>query len=169
VWSRARQKQSRFFFMVFAAGIVLIVGSLIIDALPMTVYPPHNYWRTSPLFFSLRLGLVMMLLATLWYWEQRAHSGRSVASVAGSESLVIYAFHLLAIYGLFFDHRSLSTVIGRTRTVPEVAAITAVLIGLMIVLAYGWNALKKKNMTWARIVQYVFLAVILASFILNPL
>jgi fucose 4-O-acetylase-like acetyltransferase len=155
--------------MLLPAGIVLILLSLAATWLPWDLYPPHNFWRTSPLFFAIRLGIVLVLLSTLWYWEQAAKSGKSIVSIAGSESLVVYALHLLVIYGLFFDHKSLSFIIGRTCSIPTVIGITIILVAAMVVLAYVWNMLKNKNMRWARYIQYTFLVIALSSFIFNPL
>ena len=168
VW-RNRERLPQYFRMLLPAGIVLILVSLAGTWLPWDLYPPHNFWRTSPLFFAIRLGIVLVLLSTLWYWEQAAKSGKSIVSIAGSESLVVYALHLLVIYGLFFDHKSLSFIIGRTCGIPTVVGITIILVAAMVVLAYVWNTLKNKNMRWARYIQYTFLAIALFSFIFNPL
>ena len=66
-----------------------------------------------------------MILSTLWWWERVAHSQKSIVSLLGSESLVTYTGHLLVIYGLFIKGDSLAIIIGATRSVPEVAAMTA--------------------------------------------
>ncbi|MCX6139130.1 MAG: heparan-alpha-glucosaminide N-acetyltransferase domain-containing protein [Ignavibacteriales bacterium] len=168
VW-RSKEQESAFFRNVLIGGVAMIVLCLVGTSLPFDIYPPHNFWRASPLFFGIRLGIVMALLATLWYWEQTAKSRKSIVSVAGSESLVVYAFHLLAIYGLFFDHKSLSYMIGRTCDIPAVIGMTAALIALMVVLAYLWNTLKNRNIRWARYIQYSLLVAALSSFIFNPL
>ena len=156
------------FKYIFIAGAAIIISALIIATLPFTVYPPHNFWRASPWFYFIRLGIVLLILATLWYWEQTAKSGKSIVSVVGSESLVAYAGHLLVIYGLFFDGESFSSLIGRTRTVPEVIGMAVILLTATIFVSYIWNVIKNKSMLYARIVQYTLLVIVLYVFFTKP-
>jgi uncharacterized membrane protein len=157
-----------FFRNIFIAGIALIIISGIGSALPVHIVPEPEYGKTAPGFFFIRLGIVLMILSTLWYWEQVAHSGKSLASLFGSESLVAYAGHLLVIYGLFFNGHSLSYLIGKTRTIPEVLGMTILLIVFIWGIVYVWNALKKRSMLYARVLQYSILAVAVAVFVLKP-
>jgi hypothetical protein len=75
---------------------------------------------------------------------------------------------LIVIYGLFIHGDSLSIIIGRTRSVPEVAGMAVLLIGAMAGLAYIWNSLKKKSMFYARVLQYSILGVVLLVFFTKP-
>ena len=168
IFLKDRVTDEKFFKSIFIAGVACIAVSLIADWVPIWIYPPHNYWLTSPGFVFVRLGIVLMLLATLWIWERTAHSGKSVVSLLGSESLVTYTGHLLIIYGLFFDAKSLAIIIGNNRSVPEVVGMTILLIGAMASTAYVWNSLKKKSMLYARIVQYSILTVVLYVFFTKP-
>jgi hypothetical protein len=81
---------------------------------------------------------------------------------------VTYTGHLLVIYGLFFKGDSLAIIIGATRSVPEVAGMTILLIGAMAGIAYVWNSLKKKSMLYARVLQYSILAIVLFVFFTKP-
>ena len=160
--------EKEFFKYSFLAGIGCIVISIIAELQPFKFYPPHEFWRASPGFFLIRLGIVLIIFSTLWLWEQTAKSGKSVVSLLGSESLVTYSGHLLIIYGLFWGGRSLSEIIGSTRSVPEVVGMTVLLIGAMAATAFIWNSLKKKSMLYARVVQYTILAVVLYIFFTKP-
>ena len=153
---------------VFAAGIALIVLSIVANIQPVKIFPPHDFWGASPEFLFVRLGIVLMILSTLWLWERTAQSAKSIVSLLGSESLVTYTGHLLVIYGLFIQGRSLAIIIGATRSVPEVAGMTILLIGAMAGIAYVWNSLKKKSMLYARVLQYSILAVVLFVFFTKP-
>ncbi len=165
---KAKMPEGKFFMRVFAAGIALVVLSIIANLQPMEVFPPHDFWTVSPEFFFIRMGIVLIILSTLWLWERAAHSGKSVVSLLGSESLVTYTGHLLVIYGLFIKGDSLAIIIGATRSVPEVAGMTILLIGAMAGTAYVWNSLKKKSMLYARVLQYSILAVVLLVFFTKP-
>lgn len=167
-WAREKSSEPLFFKYIFLGGIALILLSLLIKVIPVHVYPPHDFWLASPEFFFIRFGIVMIILATLWYWENVAHSGRSIASVVGMESLVTYAGHLLVIYGLFFNGHSLSYLIGQTRSLAEVVGMTVILLAATIITAYVWNGLKKRSMLQARVLQYALLGIASYVFFTKP-
>lgn len=168
VWWKESAGEQRIFLRFFLAGIVLIVTAIAADLLPIVLYPEHNFWRASPGFFFIRLGIVLILLATLWYWEQVNRSGRSIVSVIGSESLVAYAGHLLAIYGMFWDNKSLAFIIGKTKTVPEVMVMTLLLVVATVAVSYCWNRIKNWSMFYARVLMYSILTLVLYVFFTKP-
>ncbi|MFA5832226.1 MAG: heparan-alpha-glucosaminide N-acetyltransferase domain-containing protein [Bacteroidota bacterium] len=168
VWWKETMEEQKIFTRFFVAGIVLIIGSIIADLLPIVIFPEHNFWRASPGFFFIRMGIVLILLSTLWIWEKTAKSGRSLVSVVGSESLVAYAGHLLAIYGMFWDNKSLAFIIGKTKTVPEVMMMAAVLIAATMGVSYVWNRIKNWSMFYARVMMYSILVVVLYIFFTKP-
>jgi uncharacterized membrane protein len=161
--------EKKIFSAAFLLGAGTIILMIVIRFIPIVIYPGHDYWKTSPEFFFIRLGIVLMLLSTLWYWEQNARSGRSPVSVVGMESLVAYSGHLLVIYGLFFQGRSLSFIIGKTLHIPEVAGMTVMFLLATIAISYGWNTIKNKDIRTARWVQYSILAIVIYIFITRPL
>ena len=165
---KAKMPEGKFFMRVFAVGIALIVLSIIANIQPVKIFPHYDFWGASPEFLFVRLGIVLMILSTLWLWERTARSARSIVSLLGSESLVTYTGHLLVIYGLFIKGDSLAIIIGATRSVPEVLGMTILLIGAMAGIAYVWNSLKKKSMLYARVLQYSILAVVLFVFFTKP-
>lgn len=168
VFLKGQVSGADFFKFVFLLGIALIALSIMARLLPLTIYPPHEFWVASPEFVFIRLGIVLIILAALWFWEQQYHSGRSIVSLLGSESLVTYTLHLLVIYGMFFGGNNLSSIIGTTRSVPEVAGMSVLLIAAMGAVAFVWNSLKKKSMLYARVLQYSILAVVLLIFMTKP-
>ena len=168
VWWKESVTETVVFRRFFLGGIVVIILSILVEALPFSFYPEHNFWRASPEFFFIRFGIVMILLSTLWYWEQTAKSTPSLVSVVGSESLLAYAGHLLVIYGMFWDSKSLSYIIGKTKTVPEVIVMTLALIGMTMAASYLWNRIKNWSMFYARVLMYSILTVVLYIFLTKP-
>lgn len=168
VWWKERIEERKIFLRFSVVAAIMILLSLIANALPFSMYPEHNYWRANPGFFFIRLGIVIILLATLWYWEKVYRSGKSIVSVVGSESLVAYAGHLLVIYGLFFNNHSLAFLIGKTRTIPEVTGMTAVLITATVIASYVWHSIKNWSMFYARVLMYSILIVVLYIFLTKP-
>ncbi len=168
VWWKEKYDQQKIFAWFITFGILMIVISLIADILPLTIYPEHNYWRANPGFFFIRLGIVMVVLAMLWYWEKKFQSGKSIVSIVGAESLVAYAGHLLVIYGQFINNHSLAFIIGKTKTVPEVAGMTIVLIAATVIASYVWHRIKNWSMFYARVLMYSILIVVLFLFFTKP-
>ncbi len=170
VYSLVKTKipENKFFAGVFAAGVALIVVSTIANLLPLKAFPAY--------ILNIEPGILLPPFwrcrdhpcSAPWQWEHSAHSGKSVVSLLGSESLVTYTGHLLVIYGLFIKGESLAIIIGATRSVPEVAGMSLFLIGAMAGIAYVWNSLKKKSMLYARVLQYSILAVVLLIFFTKP-
>ncbi|NUN68963.1 MAG: DUF1624 domain-containing protein [Bacteroidetes bacterium] len=168
VWSKGVVTERVFFTRFLLAGALFIILPLLTELIPVQFLPEHNYWRASPGFVLIRLGIVMLLLASLWFWEQAKRSGRSVVSVVGAESLVAYAGHLLAIYGMFWDNKSLAFIIGKTKTVPEVIVMTLALIAATVAVSYVWHRIKNWSMFYARVMMYSILAVVLYIFCTKP-
>ena len=165
LWGSSSKGPASVMTYVASAGTGMIILSLISVLTPFTIYPEHDFWRSSPAFFFIRLGIVLMLLSGLWYWEQTKKSGTSFVSIVGSESLVAYAGHLLVIFGLFFNNQSLSSMIGTTRTIPEVAGMTLLLAGLTTMVSYYWHRMKKWSMFYARVFQYSLLIIAVYVFL----
>ncbi|MDD8017501.1 MAG: heparan-alpha-glucosaminide N-acetyltransferase domain-containing protein [Bacteroidota bacterium] len=168
LWWKENMKEEKIFFRFALIGAGAIVVSLLSNIVPYDFYPKHDFWRSSPAFFFIRLGIVFIILATLWYWEKVGQSGTSFVSVVGSESLVAYAGHLLVIYGMFFNNQSIAFLIGNTRTVPEVIGMTAALILATIIASSIWHRIKNWSMFYARVMQYSILIVVLYVFFTKP-
>jgi uncharacterized membrane protein len=162
---RERMKPERIFRGIFIGAAVLLAASILLAVMPFDLFPSHYFGRSSPLFVFIRIGIVLMFLASLYFWEQKYKSQNSIVSIAGAESLVSYSFHLLVIYGMFFDNKSLSFMIGKTCTLSQVAGMTAVLVASTVVLAYVWHWIKQRNLNYARLIQYSLLATVLYIFI----
>jgi uncharacterized membrane protein len=153
-------------FAVIGAGMVAV--SFAIEPVFSALYPPHNYWQTSPAFVVLRLGLVLLLLAICYAYEQRKGVGeRSIVALMGRESLLVYAAHLMLIYGDFSGF-SFVRWVNRSFGYAEVFATTALLIVLMVLLAAGWDRVRRGDRKRMRYLQALALASFLVVFLLAP-
>ena len=47
-------------------GAGAMVAGLVLDNLPLKLYPTYNYWFTSPNYFFLRIGALMIAVAAFW-------------------------------------------------------------------------------------------------------
>ena len=154
LWQEVRKQESeeRFLRLLFGAGVSLVAVFLIIVLQPFTPVVLGTYNPAKPLFFFLKLGLVVMLLSLLWHGEQKNGNRPALVTAVGQESLPAYAFHIAVIYGGFsgpFGH-SLAFLIGPNRSWTQVALTSLALIFVTAALALGWHWLKKNRPKFAR-------------------
>ena len=98
-WSRARE--ARVFVSLGIVGVVLIELSRWLDALPRQLYPVYDYWHTSPEFFLVRLGMLLVILTGTYAWCRwgLAQWGFSPLIQLGQASLLVYWVHIQFVYG----------------------------------------------------------------------
>jgi uncharacterized membrane protein len=98
-WARANEP--RMFFSLGLAGSVLIEFSRWLDAQPRQLYPVYDYWHTSPAFFLIRVGMLLVILAGAYIWCRwgAAQWGFSPVIQLGQASLLVYWVHIEFVYG----------------------------------------------------------------------
>ncbi len=147
LWQDARRNgaEDRFFRLLSCAGFALVAVFLLIVLQPAIPVATGSFNPAKPLFFFLKLGIVVMLLALLWRTGERSGERPVLVTRIGQESLPAYAFHIAVIFGGFFGPfgHSLAFLIGKTRSWPEVLAMALALILVTGALALGWHRLKK--------------------------
>jgi uncharacterized membrane protein len=93
-----------------AAAIALggIGGLLILlakwqDARPTQLYPVYDFWHTSPNFFLIRVGLLLLILVAAYVWCRWGAGlwGFSPLIQMGQTSLLVYWVHIEFVYGRF--------------------------------------------------------------------
>jgi uncharacterized membrane protein len=97
----ARRKEFFATAMAAAGGIALISLGLWLDARPMQLYAVYDFWRTSPNFFLIRAGVLMVLLFVSYVWCRWGPGewGFSPLIEMGKCSLLVYWVHLEFVYG----------------------------------------------------------------------
>ena len=150
------------------AGAVLLVLSFILIPLAW-VYPTYDYWRYSPAFVLLRLGIVMLFAAGAMAYEVRKGvSPRSLVTMVGRESLLVYTVHLMLIYGDYgsFNFRRWS---DHTFTLPVALVWTLVLLAIMFALAMAWDRVRRLDPKWKLRIQWGVVVSFVIAFIVGPL
>lgn len=150
----------------FALGIIAV--SFPLHLIVASAYPTYDYWQYSPSFVILRLGLVLLFLVFMFWFERRKGvSPGSAVTLLGRESLVVYATHLLLIYGNFgvFNFRNW---VNHTYGYLEALAATAVLLLFMYVLARLWGQIKRGEPRKKLAVELATLAGFLGVFFFGP-
>jgi uncharacterized membrane protein len=88
---------------VAGAGLALIYIGKWLDANPIHLYAEYDFWHTSPNFFVIRTGVVMLVLwaGYLWCRWGAGQLGFSPLIEMGKSSLLVYWVHIEFVYGGF--------------------------------------------------------------------
>ncbi len=85
----ARRAENRAFAVLGFAGLVGVVAAQLFDRAPLQLYEVYDYWHTSPQFFLLRCGVLLIIMAVAYAWCQWgwARNGYSPGHSAGKDFL----------------------------------------------------------------------------------
>lgn len=177
---RAAEKnlQIRFMNRLFILGPTLVLGGLLLDSVPFQLYPKYDFWYTSPAYFAVRAGVVIVLIATFWHLARMVEKhgirnraltfGRNALGLLGKESLLIYVVHMMILYGSVINpETNLRSVLGETLGVYSTAGVVILFLASMLLLAIGWNRLRTKSPILHRLVQVGIAAAFLVPFVLR--
>jgi fucose 4-O-acetylase-like acetyltransferase len=97
----ARQKETAAMVLAGAGGVVLVALGIWLDARPVQLYAVHDFWHTSPNFFLVRTGVLMMILFAGYVWCHwgAGQWGFSPLIELGKSSLLVYWVHIEFVYG----------------------------------------------------------------------
>ena len=137
-WARAREAK-----VVIGAGLVglaLIELSRWFDAQSWQVYPVYDYWHTSPEFFVIRVGMLLVILTASYAWCRwgAGEWGFSPLMLLGQASLLVYWVHIEFVYG------RVSILPKRAESIGMASAGLLIIFLAMLGLAYirthwsGW-------------------------------
>ena len=98
-WTRSREV--KVIGAIGIAGLILIGLSRWLDGLSIQLYPVYDYWHTSPEFFLIRVGMLMVILTAIYAWCRWGVAQRGFSPVIqlGQASLVVYWVHIEFVYG----------------------------------------------------------------------
>ena len=152
---RASRPSHALAWPIAAAAALALLVPIAINHAGIAPYGRHDFWKTSPLYFSWRLGNVMGVLALLCFAEQALDARRSaqrpgapdgpvlrVVRAVGQESLVVYVAHLVLLHGSVLN-RGLKSHLGETLSLVQATAVALGLFASMVWLAWAWSRLEK--------------------------
>ena len=138
-WMRAREVKG--FMALGMVGVALVLFSRWLDGVAVKLYPVYDYWHTSPEFFLIRLGMLMLILCGTYAWCRwgAGQWGFSPLIQLGQASLLVYWVHIEFVYG------RVSILPKHTQGIAGASGGLAVIAGAMLALAYirthtkGWT------------------------------
>jgi uncharacterized membrane protein len=99
----ARERGAATFILVGAGGAGLIYLARWLDARPRQLYAMYDFWHTSPNFFLIRVGMLLLILTAAYLWCRwgAGQLGFSPLIQLGQTSLLVYWVHIEFVYGHF--------------------------------------------------------------------
>ncbi len=100
-WARAREVKTM--LLVGGAGAICFGLGWWLDSLPVKLYAVYDFWHTSPTFFLMRMGVVMMIILCSYAWCRwgAGQWGFRPLIQMGQASLLVYWIHVEFVYGRF--------------------------------------------------------------------
>ncbi len=167
IQARAQQKEKDFILRFALIGAILFTICLIGGELPVHFHIGSVNINANPFFFFLRLGIVMLLLTACWFYADYRKTQKSFVLDVSRESLMVYAAHLLVIYGRFWNEHSLWFYYDKAFGVWECIAGTCVLIIVMISVAMMWGWLKRNHLPLARVSFWMFSGTVTSMYFIS--
>jgi uncharacterized membrane protein len=100
---RARKSEASFVASLGAVGVALGALALWLDARPARLYAVYDFWHTSPNFFLVRVGILLVLLFLCYAWCRWGFATKGFSPILqlGRTSLLVYWVHIEFVYGRF--------------------------------------------------------------------
>jgi uncharacterized membrane protein len=100
---RARELGARIFFIAGVAGVALIYLGRFLDSSQVQLYPVYDFWHTSPNFFLIRVGFLLLLVLAAYAWCRWGLGTYRFSPLIqlGQTSLLVYWVHIEFVYGRF--------------------------------------------------------------------
>jgi len=137
------------FALLGAAGVAMIAIARGLDHLPRQLYTVYDFWHTSPNFFVIRVGLLLVILFGVYAWCRwgAAQWGFSPMIQIGQTSLLVYWVHIEFVYGRF------SILPKRAMGIGRASLGLAVIFVAMLLLSLARTRLKGRG---AEVLAWVF-------------
>jgi uncharacterized membrane protein len=101
----AKRKETLTFAALGGVGVLACGVSVLLDAAPVRLYPAriYDYWHTSPNFFLMRCGILLVILFLVYAWCRWGLGQRGFSPMIqlGNTSLLVYWVHIEFVYGRF--------------------------------------------------------------------
>lgn len=131
-------------------GSAMAIGAGFMRWTELAVALPDVHIRANPWFVVERLGVMLALVSAAGRWSRGRSETPFVFRDVSRESLQVYVFHLMVIYGDWIDGSSFAYHYKHQFGWPVVILITLALMASMVGTAWAWQTWKRRSPTSAR-------------------
>lgn len=132
----AANDESGAILKIMLCGMLLFAAAFL--GQDLQVIPYQRFWTDSPQWVVMRLGIVMTLFGIFWYLETRGVRGSALTLLLGTESLFVYAVHLVMIYSITGETAWFPVLGYRAFSPLRVSLLLTALLALVILLTWLW-------------------------------
>ena len=101
----AKRNETVTFLSIAGLGALACGVSVALDEAPVRLYPAaiYDYWHTSPNWFLMRCGILLLVLFLVYVWCRWGLGQRGFSPLVqlGNTSLLVYWVHIEFVYGRF--------------------------------------------------------------------
>jgi uncharacterized membrane protein len=139
---RARAHQTAAFASAGVAGVGFAFFGCWFDARPSQLYAVYDFWHTSPNFFLIRVGVLLVIVFLAYAWCRWGFALKGFAPVMelGRTSLFVYWLHIEFVYGRF------SILAKRSQNIPAATAGILLIFAAMVAVAAMRNRAKGRGL-----------------------
>ena len=159
-------RTTEFVVTIALTSALFAAAGILLDLLPFRAYPEHDFWKTSPLFFLVRIAGVLQLTVLFYFLRDVPGRIQSLLTSLGQSSLLIYTVHIVIVYGSPVAPGLFQTV-GQTQPAPIAAAAGVLLLLAMYLTALGWEYIRSNHLNVSRLVQAGLTATVVSMFLLR--
>jgi uncharacterized membrane protein len=136
-----KKRTGKGFLVLAAAALVLIYVAKLLDASGARLYPVYDFWHTSPNFFLVRVGCLLLLAAFAYVWCSWGLGLRGFSPLIqlGNTSLLVYWIHIEFVYGRF------SILPRRSQTILGASGGLLAITLAMLVVSWGRTTWKQRG------------------------
>src|SRR5204863_2677417 len=134
---------------------------------PFSIYPPHDFWKSDPAIFFVRLGVVSFVASIIFVVEHIFRFRARIPLIVGKESLFVYIVHLLIVYGSVLGP-GLAQFIGPRLSLIQTLGVFALVFVAIMQITRLWYDLNSRHRTVALRLKYAAAALFLLAFVIRP-
>ena len=136
-----KRNEALAFTLLGATGLLAGWLSTVFDSSGMRLYAVYDYWHTSPNFFLLRCGILLVILFLVYAWCRWgfAQKGFSPILQLGNTSRLVYWVHIEFVYGRFSILPK-----GKCSALKATAGLVTIFLG-MLILSLARTSWKKRK------------------------
>ena len=165
--ARRRGEEDQFFRKMITVCIVAGVAGVVFDLVPISLYPPHDYWKTSPGFFLVRLSIILLLTAGFYYVRRIPVVIGGQLVRLGQASLLVYVVHLIVVYGSSAND-GLMQFVGQRLAYPHSVLVGVCVLSGMVLLVHAREYLRTNHYVPLRFAQIALAGTLLFNFFTKP-